>query len=395
MRTPLATTQPINDDTGPKATGTEPNQDLESWSSDSEEETSEEASFFGSLRRYFKEKKRRWEGEIQPVYPELKIEPKTYLANERTLLQWFSLVSLVVVGSSVYLSLSNLYSSTFPALIILSGFFFLFYAICLFFYRRYRMSSSEVTQSYGDSFGSIVIVGFVIMYFCFAVWTAFMTVPYTMPSVPMPRTSHIPFTKEFLTWCANENITAGLLGIDVELSRDSVRGNLTFYEEKSFIDFYDSSDCDLSKKGYILMSKRNSKSHFIELTWLSQDNAEVSLLDMDSSSRVLSAENLLNASIRIVPKNEYRYLRSLSFINKELPLALNSIGTVFNSRFVTLPTASTDKDLKTVMDSTIIEHRYGDVQINFGDRDQQGTIPVVLPPVCSPSNSLYDDMPAL
>jgi hypothetical protein len=87
----------------------------------------------------------------------------------------------------------------------------------------------------------------------------------------MPRTSHIPFTKEFLTWCANENITAGLLGIDVELSRDSVRGNLTFYEEKSFIDFYDSSDCDLSKKGYILMSKRNSKSHFIELTWLSQD----------------------------------------------------------------------------------------------------------------------------
>jgi hypothetical protein len=95
-------------------------------------------------------------------------------------------------------SVPNLFDlATFPALIILSGFFFLFYAICLFFYRRYRMSSSEVTQSYGDSFGSIVIVGFVIMYFCFAVWTAFMTVPYTMPCMSPPHPFHLPHGTDF------------------------------------------------------------------------------------------------------------------------------------------------------------------------------------------------------
>eukprot|EP01124_Arcella_intermedia_P010199 TRINITY_DN1672_c0_g1_i1.p1 TRINITY_DN1672_c0_g1~~TRINITY_DN1672_c0_g1_i1.p1 ORF type:complete len:972 (+),score=260.36 TRINITY_DN1672_c0_g1_i1:160-2916(+) len=96
--------------------------------------------------------------EIKPVRVPIKVEPKTFFANERTLLQW---LNSVVVLSTVALALIGLgdNSARLSGLIILPiALCFALYALVMYHIRRTSIREHKPSPAYDDKIGPYVLV---------------------------------------------------------------------------------------------------------------------------------------------------------------------------------------------------------------------------------------------
>merc|ERR1711916_5605 len=93
----------------------------------------------------------------------MKIEPKTYFANERTFLQWVNFgvilqgfgVSLIAQGTTF----STICGWTMCVLAVLS----VVYALVLFRWRAYAIRMRRADGRYDDVYGPVIIVSFLII----------------------------------------------------------------------------------------------------------------------------------------------------------------------------------------------------------------------------------------
>eukprot|EP01123_Difflugia_compressa_P011221 TRINITY_DN4407_c0_g1_i1.p1 TRINITY_DN4407_c0_g1~~TRINITY_DN4407_c0_g1_i1.p1 ORF type:complete len:450 (-),score=77.67 TRINITY_DN4407_c0_g1_i1:17-1222(-) len=96
--------------------------------------------------------------DIRPVRVPVKVEPKTFFANERTLLQW---LNSVVVLSTVALALIGLGedSARLSGLILLPiALCFAIYSMVMYHIRRSSIKEHKQTPAYDDKFGPYILV---------------------------------------------------------------------------------------------------------------------------------------------------------------------------------------------------------------------------------------------
>ena len=76
-------------------------------------------------------------------YVPLKVEPKTYFANERTFIQWVSVAILILTMSTIVTSFGDM-SATIAGIILMPiSLFFLIYAIMQFHWRAIKIRTGN------------------------------------------------------------------------------------------------------------------------------------------------------------------------------------------------------------------------------------------------------------
>lgn len=96
---------------------------------------------------------RKFMGKDIKVAEPVKIEPKTFFANERTYLQWFNSAVLVAsVGTALMAQVDKLVG----ILLILVSFLILIYSLAIYF-RRNNMLLNRIGNGYSDTYGPIFL----------------------------------------------------------------------------------------------------------------------------------------------------------------------------------------------------------------------------------------------
>ena len=96
---------------------------------------------------------RKFMGTDNTVAEPVKIEPKTFFANERTYLQWFNSAVLVAsVGTALMAQVDRLVG----ILLILVSFLILIYSLIIYF-RRNNLLLNRVGKGYNDTYGPIFL----------------------------------------------------------------------------------------------------------------------------------------------------------------------------------------------------------------------------------------------
>jgi SPX domain protein involved in polyphosphate accumulation/uncharacterized membrane protein YidH (DUF202 family) len=98
------------------------------------------------------------------TYESIKIDPKTFFANERTFLQWFN--SSIFLGSAG-LTLIGLNQKNLAIIVIILACIVIFYAQYTYLKRTYLLNN-KISTGYSDLYGPIVLSLFIIITFIFS-----------------------------------------------------------------------------------------------------------------------------------------------------------------------------------------------------------------------------------
>jgi len=98
------------------------------------------------------------------TYENVKIDPKTFFANERTFLQWFN--SSIFLGSAG-LTLIGLDQKHLAVVVIVLACIVIFYAQYVYLKRTYLLTN-KISTGYSDLYGPIVLSMFLIVAFVFS-----------------------------------------------------------------------------------------------------------------------------------------------------------------------------------------------------------------------------------
>jgi len=94
----------------------------------------------------------------KPLKVPVKIEPKTFFANERTFLQWINTVVIMAVVSTSFVSFGNAAAQQVGLILVVISLLFAFYALIVFHWRRRAIRARDVTTAYDDQFGPALLV---------------------------------------------------------------------------------------------------------------------------------------------------------------------------------------------------------------------------------------------
>jgi uncharacterized membrane protein YidH (DUF202 family) len=94
----------------------------------------------------------------KPLKVPVKIEPKTFFANERTFLQWINTVVIISVVSTSFVSFGNAAAQQVGLILVVISLLFAFYALAVFHWRRRAIRARDVTTAYDDQFGPALLV---------------------------------------------------------------------------------------------------------------------------------------------------------------------------------------------------------------------------------------------
>ena len=109
----------------------------------------------------FGNRRRRNRQISQPI----KIEPKTFFANERTFLQWFNSAVFVATGGLTIAEMSE--SKTTGILLVTISVCIILYSMFVY-YGRNRALLRRDTEGYNDIYGPLILSGVIIVSFIFS-----------------------------------------------------------------------------------------------------------------------------------------------------------------------------------------------------------------------------------
>lgn len=125
--------------------------------------------------------RRRFKSSGPKIESRLRIEPKTYFANERTYMQWF-MTSIVLGGLGVtYLVSPNPTSRTLGRVMLPIAIALACYSLLVFHWRIYMLLRRQPSGSYGDRCGP---TGLSLAFLAVLIWGVVVTVPGFIPVPP-------------------------------------------------------------------------------------------------------------------------------------------------------------------------------------------------------------------
>jgi SPX domain protein involved in polyphosphate accumulation/uncharacterized membrane protein YidH (DUF202 family) len=117
---------------------------------------------------------------ITPLRLPIKIEPKTFFANERTFLQWLNTLLLLAVGSSAFIAYGSEPFQVAGTLLVVISLVFVLYALAVYHWRRRAIVRRSVTRAYDDQFGPAALVALVVLTFVLSVVLQFAVEPQSL-----------------------------------------------------------------------------------------------------------------------------------------------------------------------------------------------------------------------
>jgi uncharacterized membrane protein YidH (DUF202 family) len=122
-----------------------------------------------------------------PLRLPIKIEPKTFFANERTFLQWLNTLLLLAVGSSAFIAYGSQPFQIAGTLLVVISLVFVLYALAIYHWRRRAIVRRSVTRAYDDQYGPAALVALVILTFLLSVVLQFVVEPQSLVQAePLP-----------------------------------------------------------------------------------------------------------------------------------------------------------------------------------------------------------------
>jgi uncharacterized membrane protein YidH (DUF202 family) len=115
-----------------------------------------------------------------PLRMPIKIEPKTFFANERTFLQWLNTLLLLAVGSSAFIAYGSEPFQVAGTLLVVISLVFVLYALAVYHWRRRAIVRRSVTRAYDDRFGPAALVTLVVLTFVLSVVLQFVVEPQSL-----------------------------------------------------------------------------------------------------------------------------------------------------------------------------------------------------------------------
>eukprot|EP01127_Copromyxa_protea_P024027 TRINITY_DN9283_c0_g1_i1.p1 TRINITY_DN9283_c0_g1~~TRINITY_DN9283_c0_g1_i1.p1 ORF type:complete len:972 (+),score=128.36 TRINITY_DN9283_c0_g1_i1:401-2917(+) len=348
------------------------------------EETTREDNFFKKLwdaisGKQEEEENLKYFGKIKPIYEEVYVEPKTYLANERTLLQWLNYSIILVIGCLSILFSGHHLAAMMSIGILVIGCLLSLYALYVYNYRRKAVTSTDVSARYDDRWGPVVLVFAVLV---FMLLTSYVE----LNPAPIDRTANItrhytiPFSKAFL-----ENMVEGTLGMEMELNFTlidlqlafgsvNVRGSLSSLPKAvTHVNYLDTPGCLLQDRGYTVEYRKA-----INITAMNTGvSPVVPTLELYTGiityytndpymGYTLDLESHLNGTEEVRVPSEYSYTRTekisknLTAIPTTLPDLKSDFATTLLTRVLDTPSSL----LETA--ASFVQKKYGNTQITFG-----------------------------
>jgi SPX domain protein involved in polyphosphate accumulation/uncharacterized membrane protein YidH (DUF202 family) len=127
---------------------------------------------------------------VTPLRLPIKIEPKTFFANERTFLQWLNTLLLLAVGSSAFIAYGSEPFQVAGTLLVVISLVFVLYALAIYHWRRRAIVRRSVTRAYDDQFGPAALVALVVLTFVLSVVLQFAVEPQSLV-----QTEALPISK--------------------------------------------------------------------------------------------------------------------------------------------------------------------------------------------------------
>eukprot|EP01127_Copromyxa_protea_P016638 TRINITY_DN4974_c0_g1_i2.p1 TRINITY_DN4974_c0_g1~~TRINITY_DN4974_c0_g1_i2.p1 ORF type:complete len:933 (+),score=179.81 TRINITY_DN4974_c0_g1_i2:629-3427(+) len=363
-------------------------EDEDEDSSTSGAETKGSTGFFSGI---FNRRKTAPSVDLTPLTTTTRVEPKTYFANERTLLQWLNMVVLLGFGSFALVSLSPAGSGAWMGSIsLVMSILFALYSLAVYHYRRRAIQTTSREGHYDDRWGPTVLVIVILVYFLATLIITLMSSSSLIILIPVTRDYRIELSDSFLESMASESARTGgiseslqgLLGQITTASAMStitswnydIRGDLSILREQSRVTFYDGLKCELYKNDYFLSQEVSGTplSTYVKLERHAYDRSTVDRID----------ENGNHTGIEYIrPKYQFSFSRSKSLphaIESDIP-RLQTVGNLFPSLELwnVIPVDSWSSPV-VKKGNELLHMVYGDVDLYFGNNAKKGNIRVLL-----------------
>jgi len=313
-------------------------------------------------------------GGLTPLLTPIRVEPKTYFANERTLLQWINIAMFLAIGSIAFLRLSTDTPRALGIGIMVLALLFTIYSLVVYHYRRAAIVSRSVDGHYDDKYGPTVLV---VMLFIYILASLVFQLTY-VPPVPVTtvdraiRDYRIPFTSTFLNTI--DLTTNGL--VQLKNAIQSVNPNFPLkgsfnYKSNQTINWFDSpSSCVLQNNGFILQEitgmdiNGGGITTNCALQYITQDLEYVEQLDLAYSSTFFNATEIIR------PNNYFYYgrERTLPIVQNPNLYSLQNLANTFTTFFLWdyISAANWNEALVPVNPFPLYVYYYGDINVNFG-----------------------------
>ena len=111
-------------------------------------------------------------GQSRTNLKRVKVEPKTYFANERTFIQWLSSAILLVTMSTAVMSLNDT-ARVAGTVFVPVSLIFMFYALGVYYWRLGKINSRDGSR-YDDPYGPVlltVLLSIAIVVTVSVIWT--------------------------------------------------------------------------------------------------------------------------------------------------------------------------------------------------------------------------------
>jgi uncharacterized membrane protein YidH (DUF202 family) len=203
--------------------------------------------------------------EIRPIRVPIKVEPKTFFANERTLLQWLNAIVLLATVSIALIGLGNNPARISGVILLPIAIFFALYALVMYHFRRTSIRDHKPTSTYDDKFGPYAIV------FVFVLATvASAVVPLVHNDAPPMdyNKAYYPFYPASLPFSPSEAVLTAPLPVTLFMNRTTGLASFRDYlntlatSQRFYFDGLSTKEKLLSVTKYIAPDQQNISDYF-------------------------------------------------------------------------------------------------------------------------------------
>jgi uncharacterized membrane protein YidH (DUF202 family) len=319
-------------------------------------------------------------GGLTPLLPSIRVEPKTYFANERTLLQWLDLGVWFAFAALAIFLLSNAIARGIGGGILVFGILLGIYSFAVYQYRRRAIVSRDVDGHFDDAWGPTIVVVFLVLYLIGAMLFLYFNVipdPNLLPIMTITRSYRLEIPTNYVDQAdPSSQLKIILSTIKGSTGSYTFTGDLTTKIKTRSETYLEARGiCTLSKfNGYRLREVAETHVDSI-LEFRSQDYSLLSRLD-----RLRSPRDIWNATDLITANDQFFYIRTQQYriTRTEFP-RLQSVANYF-ANFplwqVVLPTVWTEP----VVDANGVKsvETYGGATVDFGNIFRKGQLSVEI-----------------
>eukprot|EP01124_Arcella_intermedia_P034208 TRINITY_DN8442_c0_g1_i1.p1 TRINITY_DN8442_c0_g1~~TRINITY_DN8442_c0_g1_i1.p1 ORF type:complete len:1014 (+),score=225.10 TRINITY_DN8442_c0_g1_i1:114-3044(+) len=310
--------------------------------------------------------------DVTPLLNPIRVEPKTYFANERTLLAWINIATFLAIGSFALLSAAGSAARSIGIGILVIALLFVLYSLGVYHFRRNAIVSRSVDGHYDDKWGPTFLVIVLFCYIVFAmIFQATAVVPVNLPNARANREYRIPLAASFLNTPNMETSGFSSLNsaIQTAVPKFPLRGSFS-YNGNQTVNWFDTrNSCLLKQKGLKLQEMRGVDLAGVPYTLssleiLTEDYQYVSQLDN------AYLYTTFNATEVIRPNNIYLYGREKTATIPQSPTlsTLQNLAMTFNTFFLWdfISPANWAEPLVQVSPIPMKQYNYGNINALFG-----------------------------